>query len=195
MSVGTMEGGALSPPHGTSPLTGADATDRIPPTGADAPKLAIRKRPSHMPLVTPVNRAVLVSLTVCTKDRKPILATPEVHATLVHAWTDARRWRVGRYVLLPDHVHLFCAPASEPPEPLAIWVRYWKSRASMHWPCPEQQPVWQADFWDTQLRRDEGYAAKWEYVRHNPVRAGLAARPDDWPHQGELNVLRWYDEQ
>lgn len=31
---------------------------------------------------------------------------------------------------------------------------------------------------------------KWEYVRLNPVREGLVNTPDEWPHQGELNVLR-----
>jgi hypothetical protein len=32
---------------------------------------------------------------------------------------------------------------------------------------------------------------KWSYVRENPVRAGLVARAEDWPYQGELNVLDW----
>ncbi len=34
---------------------------------------------------------------------------------------------------------------------------------------------------------------KWEYIRHNPVRAGLVNDPDDWPYQGEMHVLRWHD--
>jgi hypothetical protein len=46
-------------------------------------------------------------------------------------------------------------------------------------------------FWDTQLRRGENYDEKWEYIRANPVRAGLVPRVEDWPHQGELNELRW----
>jgi hypothetical protein len=47
------------------------------------------------------------------------------------------------------------------------------------------------DFWDTQLRRQESYDSKWEYVISNPVRAGLVKEPNDWPFQGELNVLPW----
>ncbi|MCX7916496.1 MAG: hypothetical protein N3A53_09385, partial [Verrucomicrobiae bacterium] len=53
--------------------------------------------------------------------------------------------------------------------------------------------LWQRDFWDTQLRRGESYSAKWEYVRYNPVRAGLVSDPADWPYQGELNILEWHD--
>jgi hypothetical protein len=41
------------------------------------------------------------------------------------------------------------------------------------------------------MRNEQHYHEKWEYVRLNPVRAGLAARADDWPWQGELNELRW----
>mgnify|MGYP003875432317 CR=1 FL=1 len=58
--------------------------------------------------------------------------------------------------------------------------------------APSQQ-FWQRDFWDTQLRRGESYSAKWKYVRHNPVRAGLVPSADLWPYQGELNVLRWHE--
>jgi putative transposase len=47
------------------------------------------------------------------------------------------------------------------------------------------------DFWDTQLRRQAHYNEKWEFVRENPVRAGLVHDPDDWPYQGELNHLWW----
>ena len=92
---------------------------------------------------------------------------------------------------MPNHLHLFCAPAESPERPLSQWVRYWKTLASRAWPRPEQQPVWQLDFWDTQLRRPAHYDEKWEYVRQNPVRAGLVVEPDEWPYQGELNELRW----
>jgi putative transposase len=39
------------------------------------------------------------------------------------------------------------------------------------------------------LRNDESYSQKWEYVRENPVRAGLVVRADEWPYQGELVVI------
>jgi hypothetical protein len=54
---------------------------------------------------------------------------------------------------------------------------------------PSQE--WQTDHWDTRLRSGESYDAKWEYVRNNPVRAGLVKTADEWPYQGELNVLPW----
>jgi REP-associated tyrosine transposase len=53
----------------------------------------------------------------------------------------------------------------------------------------KKQPLWQPEFFDHVLRNDESCSQKWEYVRENPVRAGLVPRADDWPYQGELVVI------
>jgi putative transposase len=138
------------------------------------------------------NRAVVVFLTVCTKKRIPVLATPAVHEAIVCAWASADRWMVGRYSILPDHIHLFCAPSTHPAESLTPWMKYWKSLMTKATGVGADS-LWEKNFWDTQLRSGDSYAAKWEYVRNNPVRHGLVARAEDWPYQGELNVLRWHD--
>ena len=52
----------------------------------------------------------IVFVTVCTKDRKRWLASAEYHDLLRKVWSGARAWLVGRYVLMPDHAHFFCAP-------------------------------------------------------------------------------------
>jgi hypothetical protein len=39
------------------------------------------------------------------------------------------------------------------------------------------------------LRSDESYAEKWNYVRENPVRAGLVRNASEWPYQGEIVVI------
>jgi putative transposase len=52
-----------------------------------------------------------------------------------------------------------------------------------------RQPVWQEEFFDHVLRSDESYSEKWDYVRQNPVRVGLVADADDWPWQGEIELL------
>jgi REP element-mobilizing transposase RayT len=144
-----------------------------------------RKYSAHPPVCERFNEPIIVFLTVCSKGRKPILAQADSVAVTLGAWQQAKTWTVGRYVVLPDHIHLFCAPAVFPTEPLMQWVRYWKSIASKKRPRPNEHPIWQRDFWDTQLRRSENYDSKWQYVVDNPVRVGLM------PFQGELNFLPW----
>lgn len=65
---------------------------------------------------------------------------------------------------------------------------YWKRLVAFE----QQTSFWQKNYWDTQLRHHENYVSKWNYVRNNPVRAGLVGHADAWPFQGELNLLRWH---
>jgi putative transposase len=66
-----------------------------------------RKHPAHMPTVERHNEAIIVFLTVCGKDRKRIFACSDAAEVIVDAWRDAKSWRVGRYVLMPDHIPSF----------------------------------------------------------------------------------------
>lgn len=153
-----------------------------------------RGRPVHLPQRNINGRSAIHFVTVCTKDRRPLLATPLAHAALVAVWRESTWFLVGRYIVMPDHVHLFCSPANFPPESLARWLAFWKSRVASRWPGGATDgKLWQRDFWDTQLRNGESYTAKWAYVRANPGRAGLVDEGEVWPYQGELNTLFWLE--
>ena len=159
--------------------------------GGTRPSLPVRKRPAHGVLGS-ISEPTIVFVTVCTKDRGCWLATPDCHDLLREVWREAAAWRVGRYVIMPDHVHLFASPADQEVSPfvsLEKWMDYWKSLFSKR--KADEHCRWQRSHWDRRLRRSESYAEKWEYVRDNPVRHGLVERADDWPFQGELFELRW----
>jgi len=132
-------------------------------------------------------------LTVCTKDRKAILCRQWVMARLCEAWKPQDDWVAGRFVILPDHIHVFCSPMICGRLSLARWVASWKSFVSRSWALPPEQPLWQRSFWDRQVRSGEGYDDKWAHVRQNPVRHGLVRDPDEWPFQGEIHKLVWHD--
>lgn len=140
-------------------------------------------------------RAAVFFLTCCTRDRSPTLAHANAVDILTEGWRAASElfgWAVGRYVVMPDHVHFFAAPDSDTSTTLSAFVGNWKSwtrkqiRAAVH-PSFE----WQREFFDHLLRSDESYDQKWEYVRLNPVRAELVASADEWPYQGEIETLEW----
>ena len=132
-------------------------------------------------------------LTICAANRRQILHRPVVARVLIQALYEAPRvhgWMVGRFVIMPDHVHFFCTAASDTKD-LAAFVRDWK-----RWTARKiadvtliSPPIWQREFFDHVLRSSGSYAAKWKYVRENPVRAGLVSDADDWPLQGECAAL------
>ena len=137
-------------------------------------------------------------ITRCTRNRKPILAHDEAARILVEEWRAAHRrhgWAVGRYVIMPDHVHFFCR-AEMDAKPLSYFVGNWKSwtsRAINALSQPRSAPVattlWQREFFDHVLRSNESYSEKWNYVRENPVRAGFVKSADDWRYAGEIETL------
>ena len=85
----------------------------LDPTGrsTDGNPEIMRKHPAHG-VFMPGGKPIIVFLTVCTKGRHPWLATPEIHAHLRSVWIGADAWFVGRYVVMPDHIHLFASPGS-----------------------------------------------------------------------------------
>ena len=68
------------------------------------------------------------------------------------------------------------------------WITFWKRQFRKH--AGPDAPKLQAGAFHHRLRQDESYAAKWDYVRANPVRAWLVQNPDEWPFEGVLNELR-----
>jgi REP element-mobilizing transposase RayT len=132
-------------------------------------------------------------LTFCTSDRKPILGSKEIH----NAFCDfcnlglERNIFVGRFVLMPDHVHLFVKFSNEQTD-LSIWVKSLKNSLSKTLrETGIVAPHWQKGFFDHVLRSGESYSEKWMYMVENPVRAGLVKEWKDWPYQGEIFILRF----
>lgn len=157
----------------------------------------IRKRPATG-VYEEQNKAVIVFATVCTKDRQPWLATPVIHQILETVWRTAGDWLVGRYVILPDHIHLFAAPSFECKTSFNAWMQFWKSQFTKQLRGegkaaaePHSGHLWQSGHWDRRLRSDESYDAKWNYVLNNPVRHDLVSRVEDWPYQGEMHQFRF----
>ena len=57
-----------------------------------------------------ISEPTIVLVTVCTQGRKRWLAQADIHQALLKTWTQAAAWMIGRYVLMPDHLHFLCAP-------------------------------------------------------------------------------------
>jgi putative transposase len=132
-------------------------------------------------------QSTLVFLTVCTERRGRWLADPAVAREVVASWQLAYAWMVGRYVLMPD-LHLFCAPVDEH-FTIESWITFWKRTFKRLHGNAERR--FQLGGFHHRLRREENYDERWNYVRDNPVRAGLVKRAEEWPFAGELNELRW----
>lgn len=127
-------------------------------------------------------------LTVNAKNRLPWLAQEAVHESLRQIWKEADAWLVGDYLLMPDHVHLFCAPRNLQ-FTMERWMVFWKTRFSRQ--HLDRAWKWQRAGFHHRLRNGEEFAEKWAYVQQNPVRKGLVKRPEDWLFQGRIYEVGW----
>jgi len=131
-------------------------------------------------------------ITVCVAERRPLLANHEAFLILrseLEAAPSRYGWSVGRFVVMPDHVHFFCTSdetdGASSLSGLIAGFKQWTAKAILR-RLGLGAPLWQREFFDHLLRSDESYDSKWQYVRDNPVRAGLVATAEDWPYAGEI---------
>jgi putative transposase len=117
-------------------------------------------------------------ITICAQVRgrnhfcKPGLGTDALDAT--RKYHDDRRWFCSLIVLMPDHVHMLVSMSPE--HDLSKTVGLWK-----RWLRKKHEIDWQANFFEHRLRRGDSVDRKGQYVFHNPVRAGLIEKAEDWP--------------
>jgi putative transposase len=84
-------------------------------------------------------------------------------------------WNWRLILAMPDHLHgIVTFPNSFfMKKSISSWKR---------WLAKSQSIQWQRDFFDHRLRNLESAVEKANYIRMNPVRAGLCDNPEDWPY-------------
>jgi putative transposase len=127
-------------------------------------------------------------VTLCTKNWRNVLANADVRSALIkYGRVGSRRgFALGRYVVMPDHIHLFVSGTLD--FDLGVWMRGLKRVVAAAVPGG-RSGIWQRGFFDHVVRNSESYSQKWEYVHENPVRAGLVPTADRWPYQGEIVLI------
>ncbi|MFT4176765.1 MAG: transposase [Luteolibacter sp.] len=111
------------------------------------------------------------------------LAKPEcahiVQETLLHF--DQERYRLLEWCVMPNHVHVILR--CETGFPLAEVMKSWKAFTSrkINEFLGRMGGFWQREYYDRYMRDLDHLETARSYVRMNPVKAGLCAKPEDWP--------------
>jgi putative transposase len=145
----------------------------------------IKDRPRRLDLIY-INQP-LYFVTFATRDRKRIPSLDDAQTAVEqYARCAIENFNValGRYVIMPDHVHLFVRGGRD--FMLSSWIGGLKRAMSVRLKSPK---LWQPGFFDHILRSNESYGEKWNYVRANPLRAGLVKSTNEWPYQGEVVLI------
>ncbi len=135
--------------------------------------------PPRIPVWLKWDQEVVYFLTFCVAGRRHVLGNDAAFVAFQTAITRLTNWNVIAGVLMPDHVHLLIAPndreaaVGNASGAIKRWIRQ-ELKAEWHW---------QPGSFDRLLRSDESAYEKWQYIRENPVRAGLVENWQDWPYR------------
>ena len=170
-----------------SPANRRAGDSALPLTTCFYNRNVIKGRPPRLNRIFQRYDPPLYFVTICTIHRQRINHLDAAHCAFrKYVMRAATEFDIatGRYVIMPDHMHLFVRGGRE--FILTKWVNGLKRAMSVALGHTGEHPLWQPGFFDHLLRNDESYCQKWKYVSENPVRNGLVTSTDEWPYQGEI---------
>ncbi len=112
---------------------------------------------------------------------------------LMATWCRRHGVDVWAYCLMPNHVHLVAVPESESALRAAIGEAHRRYTRTVN-----EREGWKGHLWQGRFASypmDPGHLAHCaRYVELNPVRAGLASTPAEWPHSSARAHLTGRDD-
>ena len=154
----------------------------------DKPILPKRKH-IRLPAIEYANPASIFNLTIDSERRERHFVNPQFNDEVV-AVLRGEAVRCGCpiriYCLMPTHLHILARPGLRS---LIEFVGAFKKKtADLARETRGIKKLWQRSFFDHQLRSYESELEQYEYIRMNPVRAGLVDHPDDWRWTGSVQI-------
>jgi len=93
---------------------------------------------------------------------------------------NVRRYDLLAWVVMPNHVHLVLQSKARLPD-VVRWLKTATAVRANRTLGRNGEPFWQREYFDRWIRSEEELLKTISYVENNPVTAGLAASPEEWP--------------
>ena len=129
-------------------------------------------------------------LTVCCADRRPHFGRSdncEWLLDILRRKAAEHSFDILAYCIMPDHLHLL-VQGMKPESDLLRFVKTFKIKTSRGFAAQHGCELWQKKYYDHILREKESIESVAWYIWMNPVRAGMVARPRDYPFVGSFTM-------
>jgi putative transposase len=103
---------------------------------------------------------------------------------------DQGAYLLHEFVLMPNRLHLLLTPDRGATLEKAMQLIKGGSSHEIHARRGHRMLVWQPGFHDCTIRDATDFQARREYIRTNPVEAGLVERAEDWPYGSASGKFR-----
>lgn len=98
-------------------------------------------------------------------------------------------WNMIEYVVMPNHVHLFFEPLKGELKQVLESFKMWTGHQAGKKLRLKSERFWQKEWFDHWSRSDDEDEKIREYIRLNPVKAGLVASSIQWPYGSWSGVM------
>jgi putative transposase len=126
-------------------------------------------------------------VTFCCHARAPVFADKALATIVMEELVRSDQSDASRtlaFVVMPDHVHWVFQLGPRPRLERVVGQLKGRSAARVNRRRGWFGRLWQAGYHDHAVRKEEDLDGICAYVLHNPVRAGLVARAEDYPFSG-----------
>jgi putative transposase len=123
---------------------------------------------------------------------RPLFRVTEIAETVVQTlqlYRHRGEYLLHEFVLMPDHLHILITPSST--NTLEKTMQFIKGGSSyrLNQKRGHKIDLWHTGFHDWTIRDSADWGAKAQYIRLNPVKAGLVERSEDWPYSSANGKL------
>jgi len=120
-------------------------------------------------------------ITSITAQRRPLFRNSTAADLMLRTLLDYRdqhKYLLHEFVVMPDHFHVLITPADN--VSLERAVQFIKGGFSFR--LKSNTTVWQESFTNHRIRDENDFGGYRDYILMNPVRAGLAQKPEEYPY-------------
>jgi putative transposase len=120
-------------------------------------------------------------ITAVAANRRRLFQTDANANLMIQLLNDDRakgRYQIHAFVLMPDHIHLLLTPA--PNVSIEKAMQFIKGGFSFR--LKSGLPVWEDSFTKRRIEEPRDFDKHRDYIHANPVRAHVAANPEDYPY-------------
>jgi putative transposase len=124
-------------------------------------------------------------ITSVTAQRRALFqraATADLLVDVFLHYREQGKYVLHDFVVMPDHFHALVTPA----DVISLERAVQFIKGGFFFRLKSSLPVWQASFTNHRIRDERDFEQNREYIRMNPVRAGMVVRIEDYPHSSAI---------
>lgn len=137
--------------------------------------------------------AAVYFITICTANKKPYFYDDKIAAVLVDEMEfrrNSKEIKLFCYCIIPDHLHILLSLNADYNKGLQNWVSAFKRYTSRVINQSHGiKSLWQKNFYDHIVRKEESLLKVAKYIVNNPVRKGMVSIWEEYPHSRMVDPL------